>query len=450
MLSAAPSQRPTPPGLLIAAVRSGSGKTVLTLGLLRALHRAGVTVGSAKCGPDYIDGRFHQAATGRTSVNLDSWAMTPDSMLRLAGQVAEGCDVVICEALMGLFDGVPGAPGRTGSSADVAAAMGWPVLLVLDASGQAQSAAAIVKGCMTFDPRIRIAGVVLNRVGSERHVRLITDAIATLGLPVVGAIPRTDQLALPERHLGLVQAGETQDLDARLDQIADVVARHVDIAGVRSLAAGSAATPCHRAAMPALRPPGQRIAVARDAAFSFLYPHMLTAWRAMGAEMRYFSPLADEAPDDDCDACWLPGGYPELHATKLAAASNFMAGLRRFADAAKPIHGECGGYMVLGRTLTDGAGTTHEMAGLLGLSTSFAKRKLHLGYREATLLATGCLGPGGTLLRGHEFHYATIVEPGDDAPLAMVCDAYGSEKLPAGSQHGSVSGSFFHLIACAS
>jgi len=432
------------PGLMIAAPRSGSGKTTLTLGLLRALTRAGLKVGSAKCGPDYIDGAFHRVATGQASVNLDSWAMPPALMAGLAAEVGAGCDLVISEALMGLFDGVPGPAGRTGSSADVAAALGWPVLLVLDASGQSQSAAAVAKGCATYDPRIRIAGVVLNRLGSPRHARLAGEAIAALGIPVVGTMLRSDAVALPERHLGLVQAGETGDLDQRLDAIADFVTANTDIDAIRRLAAQGAAPPSEPGR--ALPPPGQRIAVAQDQAFSFLYPHVLQGWRAQGAEVTFFSPLADEAPDDSADACWLPGGYPELHAGRLAAASGFLDGLRRFAES-RPIHGECGGYMVLGKVLTDADGTAHPMAGLLDVSTSFAKRKLHLGYREASLAGGTCLGPAGSRLRGHEFHYASLTDPGRDEPLATVTDAYGSDPVPTGSRRGSVSGSFFHVIA---
>jgi len=435
------------PGLMIAAPRSGSGKTTLTLGLLRALTRVGVKVGSAKCGPDYIDGNFHRAATGRGSVNLDSWAMPPGLIAELAAGAATDADLVICEASMGLFDGVPDAPGRTGASADIAAALGWPVLLLIDASGQAQSAAAVVKGCATYDPRIRIAGVVLNKIGSPRHARLAGDAIAALGIPVVGILPRSDGIALPERHLGLVQAGETDDLERRLDAMADFVSANVQIDAIRALARRGAVYTGPPSAL-AVRPPGQRIAVAQDAAFSFLYPHMLAGWRAAGAAIAFFSPLADEAPDPSCDACWLPGGYPELHAGRLASAQIFMTGLRQFAET-RPVHGECGGYMVLGRALVDANGVAHTMAGLLDVSTSFAKRRLHLGYRSARLLDDGCLGRAGTELRGHEFHYASIEDVGGDAPLATVTDAYGSEPAPTGGRRGQVSGSFFHLIAAA-
>ena len=221
---------------------------------------------------------------------------------------------------MGLFDGVPGPAGRTGSSADVAAALGWRVLLVLDASGQSQSAAAIVKGCATYDPRITIAGVVLNRIGSPRHAKLATDAIEALGIPVVGTLPRSDAIKLPERHLGLVQAGETDELDERLERIAGFVAEHTRIDAIRDLAAAGHPTRKGVPQAEAVQPPGQRVAVARDAAFSFLYSHLLQGWRAAGADIRFFSPLANEAPDDDCDACWLPGGYPELHAGRLAGS----------------------------------------------------------------------------------------------------------------------------------
>ena len=196
----------------------------------------------------------------------------------------------------------------------------------------------------------------------------------------------------------------------------------------------------------ALPPPGHRIAIARDQAFSFIYPHLLTGWRDAGAEIAFFSPLADEAPPDDCDICWLPGGYPELHAGRLAASDRFMDGVLRFAET-RPVHGECGGYMTLGETLTDKEGVVHRMAGLLSVCTSFAVRKIHLGYREARLAQDGCLGKAGATFRGHEFHYATIIDQGEDAPFALTNDAYGSEPLASGSRRGNVSGSFFHLFA---
>lgn len=433
-------------GLVIAAPRSGSGKTILTLGLMRSYRNAGLTVAGVKCGPDYIDPAFHAAATGKPSFNLDSWAMSPALLGALAVAAGEGCGLVLCEGVMGLFDGVAGEPGRTGSSADVAAALGWPVLLLLDASGQSQTAAAIVHGCASFDPRIKIAGVVLNRVASPRHRRLASEAIEAFGLPVLGALPRDEKISLPERHLGLVQAGETAGLDAALDRIARFIEEHADTGAILSCARGTTALAC-AGSSPALPPPAQRIAIARDEAFSFLYPHLLAGWRNAGAEIAFFSPLANESPPDHCDLCWLPGGYPELHAGPIAAAERFLAGLRRFVET-RPAHGECGGYMVLGQSLTDQAGHAHPMAGLLGASFSFAKRKLHLGYRQARLAAPHPLGAKGALLRGHEFHYATIETKSEgDLPFAFVRDAHGGAGQAEGSRRGNVSGSFFHVIA---
>jgi len=432
-------------GLMIAAPRSGSGKTIVTLGLLRAFRRRGVDVVGLKSGPDYIDPAFHAAASGREGVNLDSWAMAPKLVAALAASAAGNSALALCEASMGLFDGVPAESWRSGASADVAAALGMPVLLVLDVTGQAQSAAAIVKGCASYDARLSLAGVVVNRVGSERHRRLVVDAIEAAGVPVVGGLPRNDAVALPERHLGLVQAGETEALEARLDAIADFVETHVDCARVLALA-GKLELASPERPPAALRPPGQRIALARDAAFSFIYPHLVHGWRAAGAEIVPFSPLADEPPPETCDVCWLPGGYPELHAGRLAAASRFRDRLRRFA-ATRPVHGECGGYMTLGASLTDASGVAHPMAGLLGVETSFAKRKMTLGYREARIAADCALGKKGALLRGHEFRYATIVEAGGDEPFALVRDVYGPAEAASGSRRGSVTGSFFHAIA---
>src|SRR5579872_3027983 len=323
---------------MIAAPRSGSGKTTVTLGLLRAFKRRGVEVVGLKSGPDYIDPAFHAAASGREGVNLDSWAMAPKLLSALAAQTARQSVLALCEASMGLFDGAPSTRGRSGASADVAAALGLPILLVLDVSGQAQSAAALVKGCAAYDERLKLAGVIVNRVGSERHRRLVTQAIEAMGVSVVGALPRNDRVALPERHLGLVQAGETDKLEARLEAIADFIEAHVDCDRVLALA-GELNLASSSPAPVALRPPGQRIALARDAAFSFIYPHLLRGWRAAGAEIVRFSPLADEPPPQDCDLCWLPGGYPELHAGRLAAAARFRDGLWRFAET-RPVHGE--------------------------------------------------------------------------------------------------------------
>jgi cobyrinic acid a,c-diamide synthase len=431
-------------GLIVAAARSGSGKTTVTLGLLAALRRRGVAVHAAKAGPDHIDPAFHAAATGAAAVNLDSWAMRPGMLDALAGDAAQAAELVIIEGVMGLFDGVAGPPGRTGSTADLATFLRLPVLLVLDVSGQSQTAAAVVRGLAAHDPGVRIAGVVLNRVGSERHRRLAAGAIDAVGVPVVGAVPRDAACSLPERHLGLVQAQEHGDLAARLDVLTGMAERHLDLDRIAAMAAPLSSSIANEG--PALPPPGQRIAIASDTAFTFMYPHLRNGWRRGGAEIVTFSPLADEPPPDDCDACWLPGGYPELHAGALAQAHRFKAGLRRFAST-RPVHGECGGYMVLGEGLVDAQGTRHAMAGLLGHAASFAARRLHLGYREARLLADGALGRAGSTIRGHEFHYATLVSPGADDIFLEMTDAQGQPLGAAGGRRGHVSGAFFHAIA---
>jgi cobyrinic acid a,c-diamide synthase len=382
-------------------------------------------------------------------VNLDSWAMPPALLDALAAQTAEGADILIVEGVMGLFDGANAVHGRRGATADLAVHFGLPVVLVLDVARQAQSAAAVVRGFASHDAGVHIAGVILNRTASEKHRALVADAIAGLGIPVLGAVPREAALALPERHLGLVQAGEHADLDALIGRLAAMAAQHLELNAILVAAAPFAfARIADATRTPALPPPGQRIALAHDRAFSFVYPHLIAAWRGAGAEIIPFSPLANEPPAERADCGWLPGGYPELHADALATADRFMSGLRRFAET-RPVHGECGGYMVLGESLEDAAGTSHAMAGLLGHSTSFARRKLHLGYRTARLLSGSVLGAKDTIVRGHEFHYASLTSAGSDACFAELHDGEGRALGDAGGRRGRVSGTFFHAIAVA-
>ena len=431
------------PGLIISAPASGTGKTTLTLGLARAFRDRGLVVQTFKSGPDYIDPAFHRAATGQASYNLDTWAMQPAAIGALIANAA-GADLVLAEGSMGLHDGVAAAGAcGTGSSADLAMLTGWPVVLVLDVSGQAQTAAATALGLAQYRPDLRLAGVVLNRVASPRHERLVRQGMAQVGIPVLGALPRNAAITMPERHLGLVQAEELPELEQLLAEAARFIAQHVDLDAVA--AAARPATALEMGTGGRITPPGQRIALARDVAFSFVYPHLLQGWRAAGAEILPFSPLADETPDPTADICWLPGGYPELHGGQIAAAARFRAGLHQFART-RPVHGECGGYMVLGAGLVDKAGVRHQMTGLLGLETSFASRKMHLGYRLAQLHAPLPGHASGTSLRGHEFHYSTILSQ-PDASLAHVVDAEGATVPETGSYRGRVTGSFFHLIA---
>jgi cobyrinic acid a,c-diamide synthase len=430
-------------GLVISAPASGVGKTTLTLALARAYRARGLNVQCFKSGPDYIDPAFHAAATGRASVNIDSWAMKRETIEALVARGADA-DLALTEGSMGLFDGVaaPGVSG-TGATADIAAMMDWPVLLVIDPSGQAQTAAAVAAGLRDFRPGMRLAGVVLNRVASPRHEDLVRRALADAGIAVFGALPRHAAIELPKRHLGLVQAEEQKGIDQLIGEAARFIVKHVDLDAVLQSAGDWSPKPASGSAI--LTPPGQRIALARDAAFSFIYPHMLEAWRAAGAEISTFSPLADEGPDASADVCWLPGGYPELHAARLSANKRFQRALTSFAET-RPVHGECGGYMVLGTALTDAEGVSHAMTGLLGLQTSFAQRRMRLGYRLAELAAPVPGYQAGARLRGHEFHYSTILAQ-PDAPLAVVRDATGAMIAETGTRRGSVTGTFFHLIA---
>ena len=377
-------------GLMIAAPRSGSGKTTATLGLLRAFKRRGVDVVGLKSGPDYIDPAFHAAASGREGVNLDSWAMPPELLAALAAQASADRGLVLCEASMGLFDGVPATSGRSGASADVAAALGVPVLLVIDVTGQAQSAAAVVKGCASYDRRLGVAGVVVNRVGSERHRRLVVEAIEALGIPVVGALPRNDKVALPERHLGLVQAGETEALDARLETIADFVEAHVDCDRVLALAGELALASPARCAV-ALRPPGQRIALAHDAAFSFIYPHLVQGWRAAGAEIVGFLAACRRAAAVRLRFLLAAGRLSRI-ARRAAcgggAVSRRPPPLRRDALRSRRMRGLYGARRKPRRR----GGRAHPNGGPARRRDELRKRRMTLGYREARIASDCALG----------------------------------------------------------
>lgn len=422
-------------GLIIAAPQSGGGKTTVTLGILRALSRDGIAVRGAKSGPDYIDPRFHEAACGHPCVNLDAWAMSEERIRSLAA----GPGLLVIEGAMGLFDGAP--PDGKGATADLARILNLPVVLVIDAASMAHSVTPLVAGFARHDPAVRVAGLVLNRVGSARHESMLRKALTPLGLPVLGAVPRDPLLARPSRHLGLVQADEHADLPAFLDNAGNLVRRNLDLGALQAVAAPLDAVGPTKARGAS----GLRIAIARDAAFSFAYPHQLAAWRDGGAELRFFSPLADE-PVPQADRVFLPGGYPELHAARLAAAATFRESLRNASETTK-IYGECGGYMVLGESLTDAEGTRHRMVGLLPLETSFAKRRLQLGYRRLTRCAGEAVGH--TALAGrfaaHEFHYANTLRA-EGPPLWRAEDAESNRLPDMGLVQGNVCGSFAHII----
>lgn len=430
--------KPTP-GIVIAAPRSGSGKTTITLGLLAALTGRGVAVAPAKTGPDYIDTTILARAAGRPAINLDPWAMSPERLRRLAADHASGSELLVVEGVMGLFDGA--ADGR-GSTADLAATLGLPVVLVLDAERQSQSIAALAHGFSTWRPDTRVAGLIVNRASSAKHEAMLRQALGPLPIPLLGVIPRRDGMGMPERHLGLVLPDEVAAFDTVLGTAATAVADYLDLDLLQQLAVPAVAPDQQPQRLPPL---GQHIAIARDAAFAFLYAHMLNDWRAAGAELSFFSPLADEAPDPRADAVFLPGGYPELHAGRLAAASQFRAGLAAARDRGALLYGECGGFMVLGDAIVDAAGTSHAMAGLLPHVTRIDRPRRVLGYRR---LVHASPLPFPARLVGHEFHYSSAKQQRGD-PLFAATDARGEAQPAMGLVLGRVMGSYAHIIDAA-
>lgn len=430
------------PGIIVAAPASGAGKTTLSLGIMAALRRRGLAVGSFKVGPDYIDPAFHAAATGRSAYNIDPWAMRFETLAGLLEESGRGCDILIGEGVMGLFDG---AADGTGSTADVAALFGLPVLLTVDVTGMGASVAALIDGFRRHREDVEVQGVLLNRIASPAHLELLSRAcFEHVSTPVVGSIPRAAGLLLPSRHLGLVQAVEHPDLTAFLTAAADLVEARLDLERIQRLARSPSVSLLGPDTRP-LPPLGQRTAVARDRAFAFTYAAVLDGWRRQGVELLPFSPLADQPPDATADSVFLPGGYPELHPAALAGNSTFMAGIRAAAERGAFVYGECGGYMTLGRALVDRDGASYPMAGLLPVVTSFAEPKLHLGYRQIELLSPCPLGRLGAGYRGHEFHYAREQER-TGAPLFRARCARGQDLGDQGCRSGHVAGSFLHLI----
>ncbi len=413
---------------------------------MAALSARGLRVGAAKVGPDYIDPAFHAAALGQAGVTLDSWAMRPATLADAVARAGRGRDLVIAEGVMGLFDGADVPFGADdGSTAEVALQTGWPVVLVQDVRGSSATAAAVAAGLARARPGIGIKGVILNRVAGPRHRAMIERALAGFApdIAVLGALPTTPALHLPSRHLGLVQAREHPDLAAFVRTAAKLVAGHVDLDRLVALAQPSRLNATETA--PPIPPLGQRIAVAEDEAFAFAYPHVIEGWRRAGALVSFFSPLADQGPDLTADAVYLPGGYPELYAARLAAGNAFLPGLRRCAERGAAIFGECGGYMVLGKSMTDADGLTHPMAGLLPVATSMAGGRLCMGYRTAALVEATAWGQAGAGFRGHEFHLAAEVER-HGAALFRLSDAAGRALPDGGARVGTVAGSFFHMI----
>ena len=430
-------------GIILAGVSSNSGKTTITMGLLRALYNQGKNPVSAKVGPDYIDPSFHTKSCKKDCVNLDMWAMNDATINTQISYLKNKGDITIIEGVMGLFDG---AADGTASTAHIARKTGYPIILVLDAFGQSSSIAGIVKGFDELEPDIKISGVILNRTGSQKHIEILVKALQKYvpHIPYIGAMPRENAVVLDNRHLGLVQADEISNIDTFLETSANWVQEHLNIKALLDIAKKpNDFTNIKHTPIPPL---GKHIAVAKDEAFNFIYPHIIHGWEKAGAKISYFSPLKDEAPNNNADSVYLAGGYPELYAEILSNNQIFQSSMRAFANEEKTIFGECGGFMVLGENITDKAGIKHTMLGLLPISTSFKDPKLHLTYRKITTLTDSPFGKAGTVLKGHEFHYAHVTENNSNQPLFKVEDALGEKKETVGAKKGSVYGSYMHLI----
>ena len=429
-------------GIILAAPGSGSGKTTITLGLLRLLLNAGQQPQAYKAGPDYIDSQYHSLASRSQCHNLDIWAMRPKFISQLISHLGKN-RINVVEGVMGLFDG---ATTHSGSTADLAHYSGWPVILIIDASHQSHSIAALAEGFIHHREDIKINGLILNKVGSSRHKKMLLDALAPLNIPIVGAIPRNPDLQRPSRHLGLQQAHEDKQIETFIDKTAEHLKQHLDINLLSKLATTSPLPAQVDEDLKSIPPPGQHVAIARDAAFSFLYAHFVTSWQQQGCHLSYFSPMNDEKPHTDSDAIFLPGGYPELHLPALEDAQNFKRELVNAQKASKTIYAECGGHMVLGQSIIGEDENEYSMAGLLPHKVSFARPKLQLGYRRLTLACETVLGKTATRFSGHEFHYSKELTPVSESPLFKVTNAQGEKLIDSGSCLGHVYSSYSHLI----
>ena len=417
------------PRIVVAGTSSGAGKTTVACGLIGALRARGLRVQGFKVGPDYIDPSYHALAAGRPGRNLDAFLSGPELIAPLARHGGAGADVAVVEGVMGLFDGASGR-GELASTAHVAKLLRAPVVLVVDASAMARSAAAIVHGFRTFDPELEVAGVVFNRVGSDHHEQLLREAV---DLPVLGVLRRDERIAAPERHLGLVPAGEREGVTrAALDALADVAARSVDLDAVLALGRNAPTLdgPAWDPGAPVVA--GARIAIARGPAFSFHYEENLELLRAAGAELAPFDPLADEALPESAGALVLAGGFPEVFGEELEANARLRSAIGAFDG---PILAECGGLLFLLDEL-DG----HAMCGVVPGRGRMAGR-LTLGYREATAVTgTPWLDPGMSV-RGHEFHYSSVEL--DDADPAWRLRSGGVQR-DEGCVRGGVQASYLH------
>ncbi len=412
----------------------------MTLAILAVLRRRGLTVAPFKVGPDFIDPGHHAAVSGRTSRNLDGWMCGEKWVRRTFAAGSAGADLALVEGVMGLFDGASG-DSEEGSTAEVAKWLDGRVVLVVDARSQARSAAALVHGFATFDPDLRFAGIIFNRVGSPRHEELLRQAVESVpGLPpVLGCLPRDAELTLGERHLGLVTAQDAPLGEAMCDRLADWVEEHIDLDALVRLSEPGEAQEPPQASRHDLTP-RVRIAVARDEAFCFYYPDNLALLEAAGAELVPFSPLRDTALPEGIDGLYLGGGYPELKAEQLGSNRELLDEIRTAARSGLPVYAECGGFMLLSESIDGQA-----MAGVFPVKARMLEKRKALGYREVAFKDDTPLGPAGTLVRGHEFHYSEMVIPEEVPRLYRMSRRGGVDLGAEGYRVHNVLGSYVHL-----
>jgi cobyrinic acid a,c-diamide synthase len=442
------------PRLVVAGASSNVGKTTVTAGLIAALRQRGLVVQPFKCGPDYVDPSYHERAAGRPCRNLDTWMLSDAQLLDSFARACQDADIAVIEGVMGLYDGSDWHDER-GSTAQIAKLLSAPVLLVLDISGSARSAAAVALGYQNFDPAVAIQGVVLNFAGSERHAQGCAEAIAnTTALPMLGWLPRELQLQIPERHLGLVPGGEQVDSNALIAEMAVAVSARFDVDGIvrvagRAVAGAGEAVPDPPSRDTHRRASRPTIAVARDEAFCFYYPENLELLVEEGAKIEFFSPLRGERPDANAAGVYLGGGYPELHGPALASNTGLWSALKDLHAADAPIYAECGGFMVLTEGLTDTEGHSWPMAGLLPGFARMSGKLAALGYRHATALRSNLLVEPGDALRGHEFRYSSWVRDtgvAEDTAAWQVRGTRGDAPADAvGFARGNLLASYLHV-----